>query len=145
LNASELAGIPVENLKEMPISLQFDLDYFYKLIEPSTKLAWQRTVTLSRILEVSEYYTMRRLFTYEADRVNSKREYAELTPKGKLLPDWFVLFKSGRYERLTRKEQAVAYFNQYNDLYLQTVTLSPNYFEYAKEIEVDLASIQIHQ
>ena len=140
--ASKLANVSVEDITGVesdtnnpgiPNSVRFDLNYLLDLLEDYTKDNWRSEIAdltifetdsqtqllqdvfyQEKMLELKEHTAIRRLFTYETDRAVVKPDYAELTPEGKELPDWFVHFKLDTYKKLTRKEQLVAHFNQYD-------------------------------
>ena len=141
--ASELTNISLEDIKGVegdltkpgiPNSVRFDLNYLLNLLEEYTKESWESAIKeltifsnkeeslvmqdmyyQEKMLELKEHTAIRRLFTYETDRVKAKLNYAELTPVGKDLPDWFIHFKLDTYKKLTRKEQLVAHFNEYGN------------------------------
>jgi hypothetical protein len=117
--------------------IRFDINSFFELIENSTKEDWDKEIeglTLfstneeskvmadmfyqEKMMELKEHYAFRKLCTYESQRLNpSNIDYANLTTEGKLLPDWYVHFKQNTYFTLLRKEQLVAFFNNYDDRY----------------------------
>lgn len=121
--------------------IRFDITDFFSLIEEPTKADWEQDIYATtlfttkeesliyrdifyqdKMMQLKEHYCIRRLFTYESERVNpSSIDYAELTPEGKLLPDWFVHFKQDTFKTLKRKEQLVAFFNNYDERYDSTV------------------------
>lgn len=117
--------------------IRFDITDFFNLVEENTKADWEQDIysaTLfdnteekaiyrdifyqDKMMQLKEHYCFRRLFTYENDRTNpTEVEYAQLTTEGKQLPDWFVHFKQNTFQTLKRKEQLVAFFNNYDEKY----------------------------
>ena len=74
-------------------------------------------------MELKEHYAFRKLFTYESGRKRTdKVDYAELPPVNKVLPDWYVYFKQDTFKHLKRKEQLVAFLNNYDDRYSELPT-----------------------
>jgi hypothetical protein len=142
--AAELTGLALEdinNIKAKPNGnyegIRFDITDFFKLIEETTKTDWEQDIysatlfdsDLERLLyrdvfyqdkmmQLKEHYCFRKLCTYENERTNpNKVEYAELTSEDKSLPDWYIHFRYGTFDELKRKEQLVAFFNNYDDRY----------------------------
>lgn len=166
--AASLTNIPLEEITGVkddptqpgiPNSVRFDLNYLLNLLEEYTKEKWETEVkeltifetpnqTLllqdvfyqEKILELKEHTALRRLFTYETDRSIDKLSYAELTPLDKELPEWFIHFKLDTYKKLTRKEQLVAYFNEYDNLF----DFSKNY-QVSEPSETDIKAHQYYQ
>ena len=162
--AAELTGLSLEDINNIRAKLnnkyegiRFDISDFYNLIEEDTKSKWEKEIELNtlfdselekviyrdifylnKIMELKEHYCFRKLCTYEDERNNvNKIEYAELTPKGKPLPDLYIHFREGTFYELKRKEQLVAFFNNYDDKYDSTL-----YYE------IELASheqIEVHR
>ena len=122
--------------------IRFDINSFFDLLEDSTKESWNKELEgltlfstteetnivtdmfyLEKIMELKEHYAFRRFFTYESERKKvDKVEYAELTPSDKVLPDWYVYFKQDTFKCLKRKEQLVAFLNNYDDRYSELST-----------------------
>jgi len=127
--------------------IRFDITDFFNLIEETTKADWEQDIysaTLfdsdlerllyidvfyqDKIMQLKDHYCFRKLCTYENERTNpNKVEYAELTLKDKQLPAcnlsacnlpaWYIHFRYGTFDELKRKEQLVAFFNNYDDKY----------------------------
>jgi hypothetical protein len=122
--------------------IRFDINSFFELIEDSTKESWGKELeglTLfstteetnivtdmfyqEKMMELKEHYAFRKLFTYESERKRTdKVDYAELPPVNKVLPDWYVYFKQDTFKHLKRKEQLVAFLNNYDDRYSELPT-----------------------
>ena len=142
--ASEVSGLTLAQINNIKAKsngkyegIRFDINTLLDLIEPSTKVNWDKDISkltvfstteetnvvtdmfyLEKMMELSEHYAFRKLCTYESQRLNpSNIDYANLTVEGKLLPDWYVHFKQDTYFTLLRKEQLVAFFNNYDDIY----------------------------
>ena len=151
-------------VKTIPNGLRFDLEDIYSLLESNTNNYWkyeieslssfanlEETATItcefikSNLLPLKDYYCIRRMFTYEDDRKENRVEYAELTPEGKYLPDWFIQFKQGRFDKLTRKEQLVAFFNDYHTRYSERLRVNPSEFDYIEDIRPSSEAINVHK
>lgn len=122
--------------------IRFDINSFFELIEDSTKERWDselKGLTLfstteetnivtdmfyqEKMMELKDHFAFRKLFTYESERKRTNKvDYAELTSKDKILPDWYVHFKQDTFKCLKRKEQLVAFLNNYDDRYSQLPT-----------------------
>lgn len=136
----------INNIKAKPDGkyegIRFDITDFFNLIEETTKADWEQDIysaTLfdsdlerllyrdffyqDKIMQLKQHYCFRKLCTYENERTNpNKIEYAELTSEGKQLPAcnlpaWYIHFRHGTFDELKRKEQLVAFFNNYDDRY----------------------------
>lgn len=162
--ASGLTNISIKKIQELPNLLRFELEDLFNLLEWKTKEAWRvdmEATTLfssgkelatsiceyykNKILELQNYYCIRRLFTYEEDRLNNKVEYAQLTPDRAKLPNWFLLFKADKFDKLTRKEQLVAYFNEYHNRYSEIMSQNPEEFEWVNELQPSSEDIKVHK
>jgi hypothetical protein len=159
------AGIGLETLNLIPYGLRFDIEEVFGLLEPTTKLAWNSeiessytifsstqeiaevtcNILSSKLLPLQAYYCLRRLFTYETDRAKPSIDYAPLTESGAILPNWFLHFKQGHYEKLGRKEQAIAYLNDYNTRYKEVLSLNPSAFNYIEDIRPTTEEVKIHK
>lgn len=122
--------------------IQFNINSFFELIEESTKKNWSKELeglTLfstteetnivtdmfyqEKMMELKDHFAFRKLFTYESERKKTNKiDYAELTSEDKILPDWYVHFKQDTFKYLKRKEQLVAFLNNYDDRYSQLPT-----------------------
>lgn len=142
--ASEVSGITLTQINNIKAKdngkyegIRFDINTLLDLIEPATKVNWDKDISeltvfstteetavvtdmfyLEKMMELREHYAFRRLCTYESQRLNPNNiDYGNLTPENKVLPDWYVYFKQDTFFTLLRKEQLVAFFNNYDDRY----------------------------
>ena len=151
-------SIPLENLEDISIGLRFTFLDLVKMIEPATlsnikclvegalnPLQEECDYYLKKAWELKDYYCIRRLCTYETDREKEAIDYANLSKKDELLPLWFLWYKAGTFEKLTRKEQLVAYLNDYNDIYQREMEKDVRVFQYVERWRPSNEQIEIHR